>query len=213
MGYGASLTAGYHSGSPWEPYGKTLREELVRLEVPAAVHVCGHPGRTAQWLVNHLDTERVDDVPPGLKRLLEGQEVGHVDLVIIMVGKNDLGVLRPPSDIVDDIAELHAACSKRGIASVALDIPGSCGARAGERRSARELTNSLLREWAHSSGCLCVETDKLIPWTSDGPNWDRDGLHFSPEGSQSLGKALAPIIVDRLEHLDRLAMGQDSRQH
>ena len=32
-----------------------------------------------------------------------------------------------------------------------------------------------------------------------GVNWSRDGLHFSPKGYKTLGKALAPCVKQILE--------------
>ena len=91
LAYGDSLTAGFYmAGQRFSPYGEALSRELGDVDM----WVCGLSGLTAVQLFEGVDARLIVDVAcrrgQGLGSILE--ERGPFDLVVIMVGTNDLAM-------------------------------------------------------------------------------------------------------------------------
>jgi len=188
LAYGDSLTAGFHAGSPWVPYGESLSKALARTGVNADVVVCGFPGRTAAWMAENTGSKL------GLEEVLCTH--GPFDLALLMAGTNDLST-RCAEDIFSSLQHLHEVCNSRGVPSVALAIPHSLAtSRTGNHRDRRQTTNALLAAEAELRvGMTFVDTEDIVPWGAGDPRWDEDGLHLAPEGSRALGEGLSPYVA------------------
>eukprot|EP00931_Biecheleriopsis_adriatica_P035400 TRINITY_DN20380_c0_g1_i1.p1 TRINITY_DN20380_c0_g1~~TRINITY_DN20380_c0_g1_i1.p1 ORF type:complete len:498 (-),score=69.94 TRINITY_DN20380_c0_g1_i1:283-1776(-) len=193
--YGDSLTAGFHAcGRLFTPYAENMG--LVLQSEALELWVCGLSGLSAVQLAKRMDEEGIKDVVrrsgPGLRRLLERQ----FDLVLIMVGTNDLGKEDVP-DIFAAIRTLHEACHRSGASTVILSVPPSKGTTTSAKIcKAQRKVNSMLSEWAKDENtsqrlASFVDMDKLMPYDENSTLWEGDGLHFSREGSQWLGGQLA----------------------
>lgn len=226
--YGDSLTAGYCSkGRLFEPYGRTLascasealaagpaHSSTVVARSPAVmdrsrndpccvtVAVCGHSGETASGMVAGMDAAAIGPdaagfVGKGIGRIL--QEDGPQDIVLIMAGTNDLGRGASVANILRDLAQLHAACHKAGVATVALAPPPAPQALHRPCAAEREQLVRLMREWAAMVDMIhaFIDPAELIPCGVAGSRhfWEPDGLHLSPRGSKLLGRKLASAIA------------------
>lgn len=201
LAYGDSLTAGYSMFNSYTPYGGELGKALRALKTPADVWVCGHPGRTADWMVAQLDTTGGQNVPPGLRQLING--FGPFDLVMIMAGTNDLGRGSGPESVFSKLVLLHSACHKLGVPTLALTVPPNRGAQSGQRHDAWKTVNRLLSEWSRSDQAPtllrgCVDTGKVLPYDEENGQWETDGLHYSPQGYNGLGRKLSVHVAQHL---------------
>ena len=111
------------AGQRFSPYGEALSRELGDVDV----WVCGLSGLTAVQLSEGVDARLIVDVAcrrgQGLGSILE--ERGPFDLVLIMVGTNDLAMGVAPGMVLHSIQALHAECHRRGVRTVALGVPQS----------------------------------------------------------------------------------------
>lgn len=203
LAYGDSLTAGfYNDGDRFAPYGAAMVEALSVCDGGCAVELwmCGLSGLEASEMVVGLDRrvleDCVDRMGKGLRRILV--EHGPFDVVLIMAGTNDLGDRDiPATAIATTVQALHTACHARGVRTVALSVPPSISCQESKTYRGRwERLNSLLREWCQGVGAtegagLWVDTAEIVPFAEPSEFWEEDGLHFSPEGSNKLGKSLA----------------------
>lgn len=201
LAYGDSLTAGYwDNGDRFWPYGAALAEGLLP-DVVADVSVCGLSSFTAGELLEDIDSTRIRDGAGrrgvGLRRAL--LDNGPFDLVLIMVGTNDLGQPGDPDRIIGDMCALHEACHKAGIGTVALSVPPSGAvAELPRYRKRWQRVNSLLSEWVLSKKGdgvrLFVDTNALVPFSEGSELWEEDNLHLSKAGSVRLGESLVPLL-------------------
>mmetsp|Transcript_92787 Transcript_92787/g.207784 ORF Transcript_92787/g.207784 Transcript_92787/m.207784 type:complete len:333 (-) Transcript_92787:2-1000(-) len=201
LAYGDSLTAGYwDQGDRFWPYGAALVEGLLP-DVVADVSVCGLSSLTAAELVESLDSARICDGADrrgvGLRKALSDN--GPFDLVLIMVGTNDLGQPGYSQKIVDDICALHRVCHDQGVGTVVLSVPPSGAVEELPRYRKRwTLVNAKLSEWALSQKDkgvrLFVDTCVLVPFMEGSDLWEEDNLHLSKAGSTRLGAGLAPLL-------------------
>lgn len=193
--YGDSLTVGYcSSGQLFEPYGRALSQQLAAAGVACEVSICGLSGRTAKEMAAAATSTLVDvcgNRGKGLRRALE--EDGPFDLVIIMAGTNDMGHGTPLQSILQDIHSLHETCHARCVPTVALAPPPAPGVGAA-REALRQSFVGMLRtalQCMRGTVC-CVDPADYVPLASPA-FWERDGLHFSPLGSRTLGHHLAKL--------------------
>eukprot|EP00746_Dinoflagellata_sp_MGD_P121566 gnl/MRDRNA2_/MRDRNA2_56699_c0_seq2.p1 gnl/MRDRNA2_/MRDRNA2_56699_c0~~gnl/MRDRNA2_/MRDRNA2_56699_c0_seq2.p1 ORF type:complete len:259 (-),score=38.91 gnl/MRDRNA2_/MRDRNA2_56699_c0_seq2:61-837(-) len=190
----------------FQPYAWALCEALCTShpELQIEATVVGLCGFTARTLAESIEKSELTDniekmeqsgrIGMGLQKLLESQQF---DLVLIMVGTNDLGAGYTPTDIVRNIALLHTACHSRDIQTVALSIPAFGGSVATEEVLQRwQDTNYHLKCWAEGQSHLVafVQTAELVPYEQGGENWESDGIHFASGGSKALGHGLAAIV-------------------
>lgn len=198
--YGDSLTAGYcRKGMLFEPYGRTLMKELETNGVPSEILISGHSGKTAAEMVAALNSSITDVVGlhgTGLARILDD---APSDLVIIMAGTNDMAEGTRPEIIMKDVAQLHAACHKRGVPTIAL-VPPPAPCAPMQRERDRTQLRELITEWAIGQMHVKAVVDSAR-WAGldAGPGvWDFDGLHFCPSGSALLGHGIAAYVAKLL---------------
>merc|ERR1719468_1187095 len=193
--YGDSLTAGFCDfGHGFEPYGKTLAENLPSCVVTA----CGLSGWTAKEMIMEKNSSNCCDVAgnvgKGLSLILSES---LPELALILVGTNDLGFATCQTDltaerILNRVKYLHSLCHRRGVATVAFTPPtllsGPC------RRMQRQL-NRLIADWASSTSMVLAHWDveELVPRTS-GQLWDADEIHMSADGQRTLGHRLSTLL-------------------
>merc|ERR1712224_961502 len=107
---------------------------------------------------------------------------------------NDLWYNRSPEEILADLKQLHDACHRQGTKTVALAIPPSIGCafwkQFGELHT--ELNNAL-KSWAIGQDDVLgfIDTRDIIPFAMESELWERDGIFFSAEGYNHLGRELA----------------------
>lgn len=184
-----------------DPYAWALIRRLLP-DITADVLVDGLSGLTAVDLVQKLGTrsirDAVDRTGKGLRLAL--REDGPFDLVIIMLGTNDLGDDEDPGVIAKSVRTLHEVCHKEGVKTVALSVPANAATIMSERylRNWTEL-NSLLCAWANGldgSKLACfIDTNELVPYALENGLWEPDTLHLSPMGSRTLGEGIAARIA------------------
>jgi len=211
--YGDSNTAGYHrGGKAFQPYGQSLASELAEMGVPCEVAVCGLCSFTTQDMLNgqasNVVTTKMGPNGRGLARMLD--EDGPVKLVIIMTGTNDLGVEMSPTSIVQDIAQLHGICHKRGVPTVSMAATQTSNH---PWRGVRQQLADLVAKWAASVTSVLdsLDVEDIVPRPvgKDGAScnptsavhWEKDDLHLSSSGSTTLGRRLAPHVCTWLQRL------------
>eukprot|EP00929_Paragymnodinium_shiwhaense_P025080 TRINITY_DN1524_c0_g1_i1.p1 TRINITY_DN1524_c0_g1~~TRINITY_DN1524_c0_g1_i1.p1 ORF type:complete len:347 (+),score=59.19 TRINITY_DN1524_c0_g1_i1:99-1139(+) len=197
--YGDSLTAGFCSnGALFEPYGRAMAEALGEAGVFAEVAVCGLSGGFASDFNTKKRGSLTDVVSghgKGLCRILA--EDGPFDLVIIMAGTNDLGRNDAPRKILPSLKQLHRACHKHNIPTLAM-APPPAPIRTPAQEALRVQLASLIRQWALSEAdgqVLFQDPAEFVPATT-GWIWESDRLHFTPAGSRSLGEKMAKLLLE-----------------
>lgn len=195
--YGDSLTVGFcDQGRHYEPYGRMLSDGLAQAGSATEVVVRGLSGSTAKDMSTQMDRTVMRNEQgttcPGLLVLLQSE--APLDLVLIMAGTNDLGRGHSPKSTLESIRRLHDACHIYDIPTVVLAPPT---VPVGPPRMAREVLATLLSDWAQSRPEVkaFIDAEELVPRDAASSFYDPDGLHFSPLGSQSLGKRLVPWLL------------------
>mmetsp|Transcript_29133 Transcript_29133/g.53156 ORF Transcript_29133/g.53156 Transcript_29133/m.53156 type:complete len:295 (+) Transcript_29133:134-1018(+) len=215
LAYGDSLTAGFcNEGQDYHPYAPFLMDALMP-RVAADVCMCGLSGLTAAQLVSQVDAvtivDKMEQRGPGLRKIL--LEKGPFDLVLILVGTNDLALHENQDldmgekvkSIVSNIRALHEVCHKEGVSTVSMSIPPNRCMHIMEGpwvvyRKTWEAVNTQLQAWAGKEGLsggvvLHLDTSRMVPYDEDSAWWEEDGLHLTPEGSEHLGQAVAYEIL------------------
>mmetsp|Transcript_45692 Transcript_45692/g.83684 ORF Transcript_45692/g.83684 Transcript_45692/m.83684 type:complete len:368 (+) Transcript_45692:71-1174(+) len=194
--YGDSLTAGfYNGGSSFEPYGHTLSQELRSMGDMCNVDVVGLSGKTASECVQGLNSPAITDCTgragKGLSRKLA--EEGPFDLVIIMLGTNDLGQGQAPQTILKSVSQMHAACHRMNIPTLAVAPPT---VDQGQPRAGRQQLAQLLASWAQATKGVAayVDCEEFCP-RHERQLWEPDQLHLSRVGSQAFGRRMARWLV------------------
>jgi len=204
LAYGDSLTAGYHdSGCAFAPYSASLATALG-----CTVDVCGASGVQVYKLANsQIESESCIDVAgqeySGLGYLLKQRAAATDGLpqyaaALIMGGTNDLAAQWSAEEILQNLRTLHECCWSHGLRTVALSIPpnmatASTAASHAEYIHAFSELNRLIEEMAGSDErCVFVNSGLLVPWGAEGC-WEPDGLHFSPAGSERLGRGVGEL--------------------
>mmetsp|Transcript_2233 Transcript_2233/g.3826 ORF Transcript_2233/g.3826 Transcript_2233/m.3826 type:complete len:308 (+) Transcript_2233:131-1054(+) len=215
LAYGDSLTAGFcNQGQEYHPYAPFLMDALMPV-IAADIAMCGLIGLTAEQLLSQVDAVSIVDKMaqrgPGLRKII--LQRGPFDLVLILVGTNDLSLqghkgldMDEKADIIfGHIKALHEVCHDAGVSTVSMSIPPNrCmnimeGPWVGYRRL-WDSVNAKLQSWASAAKdsakgvALHVDTNRIVPYDEDSAWWEEDGLHLSPEGSAQLGQALAHEI-------------------
>eukprot|EP01048_Picozoa_sp_COSAG05_P016477 COSAG05_NODE_2124_length_3525_cov_2.233800_2_plen_263_part_00 len=216
LAYGDSLTAGYHSdGQGFSPYSLAL---AAALPGECSVDSCGASGAKVHALAAELELASGWDVADqeysGLGYLLQRRlggstsaalEAPQYTAALIMGGTNDLAVQWEAAEIMASLRTLHECCYSFGLRTVALCVPPNRVTAATSDdpgllayQSNYHTLNRLIAEFAAASDgrTISVDTAKLVPWGADGC-WEPDGLHFSPKGSEMLGKRLAALPAVR----------------
>ena len=221
--YGDSLSAG--TSPPYDqlfPYGphleKELNENLYKSNNKSVVvRWRGLPGWTSSAMV-----EYINDTNFGLQPVLDGISNPSLSLVIILAGTNDIGGLTSSmtsntdnnvdvSLAVEPIIKLHQEClncidtdtntgSNQNIHTLAIGIPSSAWQIMNP--TAARLCNDMniaLQNFAKEHEERVTYVDFPFDYEQGGVNWSGDGLHFSPEGYETLGRSLAPYVKKILD--------------
>jgi len=204
--YGDSLTAGfYNGGTAFEPYGQTLSRELSAWGGQCDVAVCGLSGKTATECVQGMNAPWITDITgrggKGIDRILT--EEGPFDLVIIMLGTNDLGQGQSPDMILNSISKMHSACHRYNIPTIAVAPPT---VDYGQTRAVRQQLAQVLATWTHATAGVVafIDCEDLCP-RHERRLWEPDQLHLSPAGSQALGRRMARW-VEKMSRSNALQM-------
>mmetsp|Transcript_45159 Transcript_45159/g.107452 ORF Transcript_45159/g.107452 Transcript_45159/m.107452 type:complete len:236 (+) Transcript_45159:75-782(+) len=197
--YGDSNTAGFHSaGRGYEPYANTLAVELARLGFDdCKVRHDGLSGLTAETMASQISSPKILDIAgcshTGLSVHLESE--AKPDLVILMVGTNDLLYGQSPEQTMKNVIRLHKMCHSKGVATIALAPPQVLF---GGLRQKRNRLASLLKEWSQRQSSNEVihyaDAEDLVPRNPSGL-WEPDQFHFSAHGSRELGRRLAEQLA------------------
>lgn len=192
--YGDSNTAGFcNGGQRFHPYKMALEQALRQQGLPIEVAHCGLSGLTAEELMHKVTAKAIRDVcgkmGKGLERLLDEKPT---NLVVIMLGTNDIGAGTRPQQTLSYVSALHAACHERGIPTVALAPPTVLG---GQPRNDRNRFAQMLSHYERATpdALMFADCEELVPRTP--ALWEPDQLHLSPAGSDQLGKKLAPMVA------------------
>jgi lysophospholipase L1-like esterase len=150
-----------------------------------------------------------DTCPPGEGLAYLLRDAGPFDLVIIMVGTNDIGCSMDTRISQASVTHLHNACHTLGIPTVNVAPPTVADDVSYNeiRTKARELRKRLaesMNRWA--SGCsnvlLSLDCETLVP-KSIAQLWETDQIHLSINGSQQLGQQMASQLTVVLEKLSQ----------
>jgi lysophospholipase L1-like esterase len=199
--YGDSNTIGFcEGGSRFQPYAQALSEALAAAGGPCEVVACGLCGLTANDMKEGMNLEvlhpTVGPLGKGLVHLLEKE--GPFDLVIIMAGTNDIGSWKNVDEAQTHVENLHEACHKYGISTVNLAPPAAVsigGMRAARQRLADLMDTLASKEFLNV--VLNVDVEELLP-RNVAAFWEPDEIHLSSQGSNELGRLLAPMLAPHL---------------
>jgi lysophospholipase L1-like esterase len=210
--YGDSNTVGYRgAGKLISPYGKELAETLQADGFSCEVTCCGLCGCTSEELVHEVNSSYLVD-PKGNCPTGEGlahvlRDAGPFDLVIIMIGTNDIGRCMDTRSSQAFVTHLHNTCHTLGIPTVNV-APPTVASDVGCRELRKRLAESMSR-WA--SGCskvvLSLDCENLVP-KSISQLWETDQIHLSVAGSKQLGQQIASqltLVLGELSQHDELA--------
>jgi hypothetical protein len=123
------------------------------------------------------------------------------DLVIIMVGTNDIGRSMDTMISQGFVTRLHSACHTLGIPTVNV-APTTAAYNinnkeiTGKARDLRKRLADVMSTWAN--GCpqvlLSLDCETLVP--KNVPKlWEKDDIHLSIDGSMQLGKQIASQLA------------------
>jgi len=199
--YGDSNTAGFgNGGKTFHPYKIALEQALRQQGSRCEVVHDGRSGLTAEELSQKVNAVAIRDIcghmGKGLERLLDEKKT---DLVIIMLGTNDIGAGTRPQQTLSYVSALHAVCHERGIPTIALAPPTVL---AGQPRTDRDRFAQMLAEYERATpdAVFYADCEQLVPRT--GAFWQADQLHLSSAGSDQLGSKLAPVVMSALASLE-----------
>jgi acyl-CoA thioesterase I len=188
--FGDSLTAGYQSATPDQPfiqetpYGGFLQQRLGARARVAVSGICGE-------LTGEMVLRFRDDV------------LRHAPAyVVILGGTNDLGWNAQPKEIMRNLLKMHEQARADGIRAVAVTVPSlrsedgtDAGGRAflQEHIGRRQALNRMLSDYCRSKAIPCLD---LFTATSEpetlqlAPAYSNDGLHLTTRGYERLAELL-----------------------
>jgi lysophospholipase L1-like esterase len=204
--YGDSNTVGFRGvGKALSPYGQGLAEALQAAGFSCEVTCCGLCGFTSGELANNINSAYLKPKmgPPGegLAHLL--RDAGPFDLVIIMVGTNDIGQSMDTRLSHAFVKGLHKTCHRLGTPTVNLAPPhiadadefGSTTELRTKMRDLRKRLADIVGTWANSCPqvLLSLDCENLVPKFAQ--LWEKDEFHLSINGSKQLGNQLATQLI------------------
>ncbi|KAK0632598.1 SGNH hydrolase-type esterase domain-containing protein [Immersiella caudata] len=195
--FGDSLTAGYASmGCVYHPYRLKL-EHMLEMAFP------------------DMDIETVDDGRPGdtvkfgfLKRMQtnypprkKGDE--SYNWTIVLGGTNDLALRVKPEDIFAHLQEVWDIPLRRKSKVLALTVPEAGIENGRERMDARRNKLNELIKGYKKEGFHVFDLNAAVPFFAMSKSdqeafWD-DGVHFTPDGYNLIGKEVGMSLVKLLE--------------
>lgn len=201
--YGDSNTIGFRGeGKTLKPYGQELADALRVAGYSCEVTCCGLCGLTSEELAIDMDAPRITPMMgPSGEGLAHMLREGSFDLVVIMVGTNDLGKFVDTRMTQAFVTRLHGACHALGIPTVNIapptvhDNPRHMEIRCKIRDSRKRLAD-LMGTWARSCPhvLLSLDCEAVVPSTMSHL-WEQDEIHLSVQGSKQLGKSLAAQLT------------------
>jgi len=202
--YGDSNTIGFNNGGmSYNPYGNSLAEALNKGGARCEIGICGLNARTAEELAGEMDDFFLSDgqgnTGKGLTRIIE--EDGPIDLVILLLGTNDLGKGTDPQIIANEVAFIHTACHNLSVPTIALAPPtGHFRAGGSQARDLRRHVVDLLPWYLEGKEGLLAyfDAEDLVP-RGPGNYWEPDEIHLSASGSQLLGRRLSEWLLPVLQ--------------
>jgi isochorismate hydrolase len=176
-----------------------MEQTLCSAGWPCEILCYGLCGFTAERLLNQARSPHISSTPPGKGLACILHQDGPFDLVIMMVGTNDLGARKNPTATLANIARLHLLCHELGIPTISIAPPA-----AKPFQQARQCLADQLGAWASNTPgvALSLDSEVLLP-RSMVQLWDPDGIHLSPQGSNWLGKKLAShvrLVIEQSKH-------------
>jgi lysophospholipase L1-like esterase len=208
--YGDSNSIGYiGEGKNISPYGQALAAALRVAGVSCEVTCCGLCGFTSEELVDRINAPYIQPKTgpssKGLAHVLK--DAAPFDLVIIMVGTNDIGRFMDPRMTLAFTTRLHSACHALGIKTINIVPPTvGCNFKLNEfqtqMRESRTRLAEITNAWAAGNPhvLLSLDCETLVP-KNIAQLWEWDDIHFSIHGSQQLAKNLASQLIVTLGHL------------
>ena len=206
--YGDSLTAGT-SGMNEYPYGPFLQAKLTP---NVDVKFLGLPGWTAHNMLMNRDNSDI-----GLRAILQRYKQQEsaapneyfrypVSLVILLAGTNDLGYGFDEEEIYTNLVQMHETCYENNVPhTIAVGIPPSAYQNMDPDAAAlAQAVSDSLRTYCGNHPERATFVEFPFDYERGGPNWYRDGLHFTEQGYKVLGESLAPTVQEVLKSLENL---------
>jgi lysophospholipase L1-like esterase len=210
--YGDSNTCGWRGvDKTLYPYGQELAEALKAAGFSCEVTCCGLCGYTSGELVNNINSAHLKpSLGPsgaGLSHLL--RDAGPFDLVILMVGTNDIGKSMDTRISQAFVKGLHKTCHRLGVPTVNLAPPhiaevdefGSHTELRTKMRDLRKRLTDVVDTWANGRPQVLLSLDCEILVPKFPHLWEKDEFHLSINGSKQLGKQLASQLTSVLGQL------------
>jgi len=204
LGYGDSLTAGWHDdGVNLTPYAPKLEEALgERLGNGTDVLVKhkGLSGWTAKSMLDAKDEEGI-----GLRAIIQRANGGGQALtaVVIIAGTNDLANFFTPDEIAENVLGLHAIAHQQGVKTISVDVPENAAAMQNKEYAAlrAEVNAKLLQSSLQDTERIHIPCPIKFAYDNEkgGELWEQDGLHMSGPGYEALGEGLAPMVEGALK--------------
>jgi lysophospholipase L1-like esterase len=213
--YGDSNTAGFRPPSnhpPMVPWGVFLERALNLEGYDATVEVIGNSGLTARELYEKRMHPSIPDITgtmhPGLQYRVKSLP-DPPDLVIIMLGTNDLGESSEEPRVFEYMSKLHEVCHQRGIRTVALaaitlGTMVLTGMGKSDMKQNRDALARHISSYELNNDYVMGHLDprNLVPREPSLGLWEQDGLHWSDKGQAKFGKAVAGTVKKALDYLD-----------
>jgi lysophospholipase L1-like esterase len=212
--YGDQNTVGYTVDGN-SPYGESLAEALGGAGLSCEVTACGLCNFTSEDLANAIHAPYIEaGVGPSGKGLAHILGEDQFDLVIIMVGTNDLGRRLDPVMIQAFTTKLHSTCHVNGIPTVSIlpptVSPNSDNNMFKEVRAIRKRLIEGMSTWVgnckHALLSLDCETT-FRPGKAYSKSMTQsgkpDGICLSALGSKQLAQELALQLASVLGQLQQ----------
>jgi len=195
--YGDSLTVGSaHPGPVFEAYGHALARELSTLMGgrPCQVSVCGHHGLSAA-AANAQDPEAAAGM--GMQALLATLEELKPDMVLVMLGTEDLMQGGQIEQIIANICQVHRRIHELGVSTFVMSPPQLSQPHGALAETVRKCLATMLSSWASAVPGVAsyVNTTELVPPVPGCGHYTPDGCFLTALGSQRLGQRLAPLLA------------------
>ncbi|CZT02798.1 related to esterase [Rhynchosporium graminicola] len=207
--FGASLVEGYSSyGMRMTPYSKTMKRVLaaeIGYEFEFEVETNGVSGQQ----VTSGFRKRMEDLYSSPNSFQS-----PYDWVVFLGGTNDIAFQKSPTDIFSEIRTITNLNLENGARVLILTVP-ECGVKNKGLDQRRNDLNDLIKG-DEREGVYVLDLHALVPYHAMPAEerkeiWD-DGLHFTPEGYERVGRLVAGRLIEILEGaLDEDKKGVNSK--
>lgn len=192
---GDSLTAGYDGIGSYHPYSLALGRLLG-----VNVTEIGMSGWTSEQVYANGDGRSnrctFGELKPGFRVALQRR---RYQLVLIMLGTNDVGYNVPAAVTAESVQKIAADCQRRhGVRVVILTPLFNRFVQNDPSYKARfQVTIDALCAMAKRTNLPVLPCHKLMPYNERVTgHWAADGLHLTPQGSDYFGSVLARALSD-----------------